>query len=184
MTSTRHWSSCLALVALAACTTSPTKKAAPAPAPTPTTTATRPSMKVTSTAFDNGARLAPDFTCDESGDLPQLAWSNVPGGATSLAIVVDDPDAPTGDFVHWIVTDITPVGDGSPLTGPTRIANSAGVHGWSAPCPPHGGKVHHYRFTVYALRGAAPTSGSPAEAIAQIKKVAIAHGTLVGTYSR
>jgi len=147
------------------------------------------SITVTSTAFGDGDSIPVRFTCDGDQTSPPLAWTA--GGAgkpAAWALVVDDPDAPGGTFVHWVVLDIPPsttsVTEGEAPAQATQVANSAGSASYAGPCPPSG--THHYRFTVYALSaptglsGGADTDG----AIAAVRSAADATGTLVGTYSR
>jgi Raf kinase inhibitor-like YbhB/YbcL family protein len=145
-------------------------------------------LAVTSTAFAAGGRIPVRFTCDGTQTSPPLAWSGVPRRARSLALVVDDPDAPGGTFVHWVVLDI-PVGAdhvtaGRVPGGAVQAENSAGHPAYTGPCPPSG--THHYRFTVYALRrptGLAAGAGTE-EALRQVARDAVAYGRLVGTYRR
>jgi Raf kinase inhibitor-like YbhB/YbcL family protein len=144
--------------------------------PVPSTAVT---LTVTSTAFTEGGAIPADFTCNGAGARPPLQWSGA--SAEAYAIVVNDPDAPGGDYHHWIVVDLpagtTGVGAASP--GQAReLKNSAGEAGWTAPCPPSG--THHYRFTVYAL--SAPTKATTVEnAFAAIEQTTVAAGTLTGT---
>jgi phosphatidylethanolamine-binding protein (PEBP) family uncharacterized protein len=112
-------------------------------------------------------------------------------------VVVDDPDAPKGPFVHWVVVGLAPGPGHVPATGGNvhELDNTAGSNGWTPPCPPTG-STHHSRFTVYALRdyvcsdngdSAATADCSPpsaANALQQIAGNAIAKGTVVGTYRR
>jgi Raf kinase inhibitor-like YbhB/YbcL family protein len=145
-------------------------------------------ITVTSAAFRDGQRVPARFTCDGEEVSPPLEWSGVPKAAKALALVVDDPDAPGGIFVHWVALDI-PVDVGSVSTdavprGAVEIANSAGDPSYAGPCPPSG--THHYRFTVYAL--SEPTGLDRGvgreEALAEVDDLTIGRGTLVGTYQR
>lgn len=145
-------------------------------------------ITVTSSAFQDGQPIPARYTCDGSGGSPPLAWAGVPGGAAALALVVDDPDAPRGTFVHWVVLDI-PVetmavdADAVP-SGGVQAQNTAGRASYYGPCPPSG--THHYRFTVYALSRRTGLSGGAAldRALAAIRSSATSQGRLVGTYSR
>lgn len=130
------------------------------------------SLRVTSPSFDEGGRIPTRFTCDGDEVSPALRWSGVPSGARSVAIVVDDPDAPGGTFVHWVVTGL-PARSGSLAEG---AAPKGQAGAWKGPCPPSG--THHYRFAVYALDRA--VSAEPDA----IRDAAIAAGTLTATYSR
>jgi len=137
---------------------------------------------VTSPAFGEGQPIPRQHTCRGDGRFPELAWRGVPGGAASLALVVSDPDAPKGTFVHWVVYDL-PARDGAlaaggPLPAGAREADSsAGTSGWYPPCPPSG--THRYRFTVYAL--SERVSGrSTQQVLDDIGRRAVARGTLTG----
>jgi Raf kinase inhibitor-like YbhB/YbcL family protein len=155
-----------------------------ATAPAPSATA---AIQVTSSAFTPGGPIPSGFTCRGAGQAPPLAWSGA-GTPPALAVVVDDPDAPGGTFVHWIVLDLPgsttslPAGGALPA-GAAQAQSSAGRPGWTPPCPPSG--THHYRFTVYALRE--PTGlddGVPAaDALGAIDRLTTARGQLVGLVS-
>lgn len=146
-------------------------------------------IAVSTPAFDDGGAIPTQFTCDGAGVSPPLAWSDVPAGARSVALVVDDQDAPGGTFTHWVLAGL-PASDGvleedagTPGNSVTAL-NSAGAPGWTPPCPPSG--THRYRFTFYALSGGAPfTAGAvTTDALRAIAAAAVAHGTLTGTYTR
>lgn len=146
-----------------------------------------PSVRVTSEAFDDGGEIPVRFTCDGDEVSPPLAWSGAPDGVRAWALVVDDPDAPGGTFVHWVVVDIPPdVHDLAEGEAPPGVegATSGGDGGWTGPCPPSG--THHYRFTVYGL--ADPTGldagASMDDTTSAIEDAAVVEGTLVGTYAR
>jgi phosphatidylethanolamine-binding protein (PEBP) family uncharacterized protein len=109
------------------------------------------SLAITSPAFGNGGRIPLQYTCKGANVAPPLTWT-APRGA---ALVVDDPDAVGGVYVHWIVTGI-PVGsgstgDGQTPGGGTTLPNSAGQPAYTGPCPPADFTTHHYRFTLYEL---------------------------------
>ena len=143
-------------------------------------------ITVTSDAFAEGDTVPERFTCDGEEVSPPLAWSGGQGAA--WALVVDDPDAPGGTYVHWVVVDVagatTSVGAGQVPAGGVQIANSAGDTSYAGPCPPGG--EHRYRFTVYALE--APTGltrgASLDDALDAVGKQATARGTLMGVYAR
>jgi Raf kinase inhibitor-like YbhB/YbcL family protein len=152
-------------------------------APAPPEPSTAGKLTVTSTAFAEGGTIPAAFTCAGAGRRPPLAWTGDSGGARALAVVVDDPDAPKGDFYHWVVVDLpagtTSIGDSVPGAA-HELENSAGGTGWTPPCPPSG--THHYRFTVYGLSAATGLTGaaSPSEAFTAIGKAATAQGRLTG----
>src|SRR5260370_127745 len=102
--------------------------------------ATIAQMSVTSSAFESGAAIPSEYTCDRGEKTPPLSWSNVPTGTKSIAILVDDPDAPNGTFTHWMVTNIPPSqtslsAGGSLPQGAMAAKNGKGTTGYAAPCP-------------------------------------------------
>jgi Raf kinase inhibitor-like YbhB/YbcL family protein len=119
-----------------------------------------PNKKFTlsSTSFVNGARIPDSYTCSGANKSPPLQWSGIPKGTRSIALVVDDPDAPIGTFVHWVFYNLPATSTGLPEgVGPTvsvdggqQGINGRGEIGYTAPCPPPG-KPHHYHFHLYAL---------------------------------
>jgi Raf kinase inhibitor-like YbhB/YbcL family protein len=143
-------------------------------------------IDVRSDAFAESATIPARFTCDGQNVSPPLRWTGVPPDARALALVVDDPDAPRGTFVHWVVVDIPPattgVAENASPDGGTRLRNDAGRIGYFGPCPPTG--RHRYRFTVYALPGPLrpDPATSPAAAVAAIERAAVATGRLVGLF--
>jgi Raf kinase inhibitor-like YbhB/YbcL family protein len=142
------------------------------------------SLHLSSPAFPDGGSIPVANTCDGQGRPPALAWSGVPAGARELVLVVQDPDAPGGTFVHWTAFGIAPAATVLPLD-PAGGRNSAGSDGWTPPCPPKG-KPHRYVFMLYAL---ARPSGLRRGASADAVRAALAHGVLAtgrltGTYAR
>jgi Raf kinase inhibitor-like YbhB/YbcL family protein len=136
---------------------------------------------VTSPAVRDGERIPTEYTCQGAAQVPELSWRSVPASARSLALVVSDPDAPRGTFLHWILYDLGPgdggiAGGGAPASA-REAENSAGKSGWSAPCPPSG--THRYRFTVYALRERA-SGESTQQVLDAVERAAVARGTLTG----
>jgi len=115
-------------------------------------------MTMTSSAFAAGASVPTKYTCDGEGVSPPLQWDAPPSGAQSLALIVDDPDAPSGTFVHWVIYGLPPSQrslpegvstDQRPATGGLNGQNGAGKLGYTPPCPPSG--VHRYFFRLYAI---------------------------------
>jgi Raf kinase inhibitor-like YbhB/YbcL family protein len=110
-------------------------------------------FKLSSPAFVDGAEIPVRHTCDGDDISPRLTWSGVPDRARSLALVLDDPDAPRGTFTHWVVSDLpadlTELAEGS--TEGIQGRNSFGRTGYGGPCPPPRDDAHRYRFTLYAL---------------------------------
>jgi phosphatidylethanolamine-binding protein (PEBP) family uncharacterized protein len=141
-------------------------------------------LTISSPAFANGAPIPVQYTCKGANIVPPLTWS-APLGA---ALVLDDPDAPGGVYVHWIVTGIPfgpgSTGDGQTPGGGTSLPNSAGQPGYKAPCPPAGTGVHHYRFTLYQLPNTYELPGGLAgvQAAQTIAGAATAQAQLTGTF--
>ena len=146
-------------------------------------------LELTSDGFANGQPIPTQFTCDGAGETPTLRWSEPPAGTKSLALVIDDPDAPSGTFRHWGVFDIPAsarsIGGGQRVG--TEVNNDFGKPGYGGPCPPPGHGVHHYHFKLFAL----DTDRLDLSATAKVKDVeqaarqhAIGEGELVGTYER
>jgi Raf kinase inhibitor-like YbhB/YbcL family protein len=146
-------------------------------------------VKVTSTAITEGAAIPARFTCVDADVAPPLAWSGVPRGAAELALVVDDPDAPGGTYVHWVVFHLDPgregLAEGSLPAGARQARNSAGKAAYTGPCPPSG-PAHHYRFTLYALgeRLDLPDGAGLDDAVRAIDRTATARGRLTATFAK
>ncbi len=111
-------------------------------------------MRVTSSAFENQQTLLAKYTCVEKGVTPPLQFAEIPTNAKSLALILDDPDAVGGNFVHWIVYNIpvsvSTISENSKPAGIEGV-NSGGRSGYYPPCPPAGTGVHRYTFKLYAL---------------------------------
>ncbi len=154
------------------------------------------SIKVVSSAFGEGERIPSEFTCDASNVSPPISWEGVPKNAKSLVLVVYDPDAPGGTFIHWVLYDIKPDITSIPRAIPRKpvvpglglqAVNDFGYVGYGGPCPPRGSKPHRYVFLVLALDveslGVKP--GSPArEVLRAVKGHVLAYGYTYATYSR
>lgn len=109
-------------------------------------------LQIGSPVVSEGATIPTQFTCSGADQSPPLSWSGVPQGTKSLALLVEDPDAPNGTFVHWVVYDISPSSHGfkpGAADGKEGV-NSAGEAAYMGPCPPPG-KPHHYHFRLFAL---------------------------------
>jgi Raf kinase inhibitor-like YbhB/YbcL family protein len=161
--------------------------AAPAGAVADTAHSAKGSLTVTSSAFKANEAIPSEYTCDGAEKSPPLSWSNVPTGAKSIAILVDDPDAPKGTFTHWIVTNIPPSetslsAAGSLPQGATAAKNDKGATGYAGPCPPSG--KHHYHFKVYALDTTIAKPTSRGAFLKAIDGHVLADGELVATYER
>jgi hypothetical protein len=145
-------------------------------------------IQVTSSAFKEGEAIPQKFTCDGENVSPELSWTGIPQGAKSLAVIADDPDAPVGDWVHWVLLDLPTDTTGLP-EGVTGLG-VAGMNdfrklGYGGPCPPKG-KPHRYYFKVYALDAALGlnTGATKAQAEAAMKGHVLAQGQIMGRYSR
>ena len=144
-------------------------------------------MKITSSAFHEGANIPSKFTCDGSDTSPPLQIAGVPSGAKSLVLIVDDPDAPIGLFTHWLVWNIPrqtgSIAEGSAPQG-VQGANDFGKSGYRGPCPPPG--THRYSFKIFALdRELELRSGAKRSQVdAAMKGHVIAQGELVGRYAK
>ena len=157
------------------------------------------SLDLTSPAFAAGGRLPERFTADGEGVSPPLLWRGVPEGTASLALIVEDPDAPTPrPIVHGIVVDIDPAldslpegairPDGAGADGKDVGRNSGFAEGWLPPDPPTGHGSHDYVFQLLALSAdaGADDKESPGRGgfIDHVQGRILAAGVLVGTYSR
>jgi Raf kinase inhibitor-like YbhB/YbcL family protein len=146
---------------------------------------------VTSPAFRDGKPIPSQFACAAyqggQGKTPPLNWS-FPDGAAAFAIVVDDPDAPKGVYVHWVVANIdghtNAVVAGARLAKTVEGENSGGTVGYQPPCPPKGQPAHRYRFTVYALNEPVPmkASASLKDSLPMIAQRTIGRGRITGNF--
>ncbi|GAB3419432.1 YbhB/YbcL family Raf kinase inhibitor-like protein [Flindersiella endophytica] len=143
-------------------------------------------FRMTSPAFAEGKAIPAKYSCDGANVSPPLTWSGVPAGTRSLILVVDDPDAPSGTYVHWILGGLAPstrsLAENSVPAGAWQAPNSADDRAYTGPCPPSG--THHYRFTLYALSSQIASDVSRGETLARIGDAALASGRLTGTYQR
>jgi len=110
-------------------------------------------MKIISPAFKNNQMIPQKYTCDGENINPPLQISEVPTNTQSLVLIVDDPDAPGGDWVHWLVWNINPetkiIAENELPQGAIQGRNDFGKQNYGGPCPPSG--THHYQFKIYAL---------------------------------
>jgi Raf kinase inhibitor-like YbhB/YbcL family protein len=154
-------------------------------------------MRIETTAFGDGDRVPERFTEDGEDVSPPLSISDLPDGARSLALVVDDPDAPAGTWVHWLVwgipAEVTSLPEGVPpeevveeLGGARQGKNDFDRIGYGGPAPPPGHGQHHYRFTAYALdRHIDLDAGATREALeARLEEATLETARLTATYSR
>jgi Raf kinase inhibitor-like YbhB/YbcL family protein len=152
------------------------------------------SMQVTSTAFAQGQPISAQYTCTGKNISPALQWSGVPDGSKSLVLIADDPDAPAGTWVHWVLYDLPPATKELPEDlpksqyipgGGTQGLNDFKHLGYGGPCPPPG-KPHRYFFKLYALDTMLELKpGASKKAVEKaMEKHVLAQGELMGTYKR
>ena len=144
-------------------------------------------IKITSSAFQQGESIPAKFTCDGTNNSPALQFREIPSLAKSLVLIMDDPDAPSGLFTHWLVWNIDPktetITEGSAPKG-VQGRNDFGKTGYGGPCPPSG--THRYFFKVFALDRELdlPAGAKPSQLDAQMRGHIIAQGELMGRYAR
>jgi Raf kinase inhibitor-like YbhB/YbcL family protein len=152
-------------------------------------------MQLSSPAFAAGGEIPRRFTCEGQDLAPALQWSDVPAAAKSLALIVDDPDAPDPEapqrtWVHWVLYDLPPQSSGLPESGrPLPAGTREGFNDWNrqgygGPCPPIG--RHRYFFKLYALDVLLPPLPRPTKATLEhaMQGHVLAHAELVGTYHK
>jgi Raf kinase inhibitor-like YbhB/YbcL family protein len=156
--------------------------------------ATLTKISLTSSAFQDGQPIPAQYTCDGANQSPPLSWGEPPQGTKSFALVLDDPDAPSGTFSHWGAFDIPAnlrkldAGAGNSAGSSfAQAVNGMGKIGYGGPCPPKGHGPHHYRFKLYALDvdklgGAANPKVDDVENAAQ--KHLLGQAQLTGMYER
>jgi Raf kinase inhibitor-like YbhB/YbcL family protein len=150
-------------------------------------------LQITSSAFSEGRMIPKRYTCDGADISPDLSWSGVPEGTKSLALICDDPDAPVGTWVHWVLFNIPPDAGGAPaeIAPDKTLANGArhGTNSWKrlgygGPCPPGG--THRYYFKLYALDTVLELDGgiTKAQLETAMKGHILAEAQLMGKYKR
>jgi len=152
------------------------------------------SFKLSSTTFAQGQRIPKKFSCEAEDVSPALAWSDPPAGTKSFALIADDPDAPMGTWVHWVLYEL-PAGtrqlaEGVPkqpklADGGTQGKNDFGKTGYGGPCPPPG-KPHRYFFKLYALDVPLDLKPGATKEEVELKMQGhiLAQAELMGTYQR
>jgi Raf kinase inhibitor-like YbhB/YbcL family protein len=144
-------------------------------------------MEVISPVFRDGGTIPPQYSCRGQNVNPPLAIFNPPAKTQSLTIVMHDPDAPSGDFLHWLVWDIPPstesIAVNSVPVGAVQGLNDAGKSGYMGPCPPSGS--HRYVFDFYALDTTLdlPAGSKIDEIIKAQKGHVLAHSALTGSFA-
>ena len=149
-------------------------------------------MKIQSSAFNNGDKIPSKYTCDGENISPQLSWSDFPGSTKTFALIVEDPDAPGGIFVHWVVYNIPkdvlnlPEGITSENLpgGAKEGTNHFGDIEYGGPCPPSG--AHRYYFKLYALDSeiALKEGAGRRDLLKAIDGHILAEAQLMGKYKR
>ena len=153
----------------------------------------QPALQVTSTAFKEGQSIPRQYTCDGVNISPPLEWNGTPKSAKTIAIIADDPDAPSGTFVHWVVYNLPAENIGLVENLPTTESLKAGGFqgkndfqkiGYGGPCPPSG--THRYFFKVYALDSelALKAGATKADVEKAMQGHIVAQAQLMGTYRR
>ena len=150
-------------------------------------------MSVTSSAFKEGQMIPAKYTCDGQNISPPLKWESAPQGTKSFALISDDPDAPVGTWVHWVMWNIP--ADANELAenirpvkelpnGSKQGISSFRQYGYGGPCPPSG--THRYYFKIYALDTMLELSGNTTKQnlLEAMKGHILAEGSLMGKYQR
>ncbi len=151
-------------------------------------------IQVTSSAFEPGGAIPKKFTCDGPDVSPALNWTDPPAGTQSFALIADDPDAPVGTWVHWVLYDLPSVtrslAENVPKqeqlpNGARQGRNDFGRIGYGGPCPPPG-KPHRYFFKLYALDAKMnlKAGATKAEIEKAMRGHILAQGELMGRYGR
>ncbi|MGH7914322.1 MAG: YbhB/YbcL family Raf kinase inhibitor-like protein [Candidatus Binataceae bacterium] len=153
-------------------------------------------MKITSSAFTAGATIPIGYTCVSANtESPPLSWKGVRNDAKTLVLIVKDPDAPHGTFIHWVVYNLPASLSGLDANVPPteklangglQGANGLGQIGYKGPCPPPGSAPHHYHFELTALD--TTLSLKPGATAEQVEKAFLGHvmatGEIVATFAR
>jgi Raf kinase inhibitor-like YbhB/YbcL family protein len=154
------------------------------------------SFTLTSPSFADGATIPSQYTCDGADRSPALSWSGAPAGTKSFALIVDDPDAPAGIWVHWVLFNLPATATSLPenvartetlpdLGGAIQGRNDSHKAGYAGPCPPPG-KPHRYYFKLYALDGslALHPGASKTDVVRAMDGHTLGNAQLMGTYGR
>jgi Raf kinase inhibitor-like YbhB/YbcL family protein len=155
------------------------------PHPQPNTPTGQKQLIITSAAFEPNGTIPPKYTCDGKDVNPSLQIQQVPPEARSLAVIVDDPDAPAGTWVHWVLWNVPVASEIKENDAPgMQGINNFSKHRYNGPCPPGG--VHRYFFKVYALDDVLniPASSDKGDLERAMAPHVLAYGELVGRYSR
>jgi len=151
-------------------------------------------ISISSDVFENGGNLSSEYTCDGSDISPALSWHTAPAGTQSIALIVDDPDAPGKTWVHWVIYNIPTNATGLPAAVPKNKTlddgslqgkNDFGRIGYNGPCPPPG-QNHRYFFKVYALDTTLnlKSGATKSQLEASMSGHILAQGEMIGKYKR
>ena len=146
------------------------------------------SIQITSSAFQEGDTIPHIYTCDDRNVSPPLSWTGVPQGSISLVLIMDDPDAPSGTFDHWILFNLSPIIKGLSQDNHNvgvEGKNSFGRVGYGGPCPPRGSN-HRYYLRLYALdtEVVLKAGASKAQVERAMQGHILAQGQLMARYGR
>jgi Raf kinase inhibitor-like YbhB/YbcL family protein len=181
----------LALAAIALVLVACKSSTSSAQSNTPDSHANAGTFKLTSPDFAEGAAIPKKFTCKGADISPALEWSGAPTSAQNYALIVEDPDAPSGTFTHWLVFDIPRNLNGlkqgagnDQQSGFSQGKNDFGKIGYGGPCPPSG--VHHYIFRLFALsqKLVLPSDAAKEQLEKAMKGKILAQSSLTGTFAR
>lgn len=142
-------------------------------------------LTLLSEAFMDGEEIPKEYTCDGANIPPPLYWENVPPNTESLALIMDDPDAPNGTWVHWVIWNINK--NYKYINKNYKVGkNSWNENNYGGPCPPRGTGAHRYFFKLYALDTLLelPDNTNKEKLLKAMEGHIIAHATLIGTYSK
>jgi Raf kinase inhibitor-like YbhB/YbcL family protein len=144
-------------------------------------------IKVSSPAFGNGDFIPAEYTCAGTNISPEISITGIPSNAQSLAIIMDDPDATNGTFVHWVMWNI-------PVTNKIHKNSAPGIQGvngrkenkYTGPCPPAGTGIHHYHFKIYALdmKLSIPETSDKTALLIAMQGHIVGEGELLGLFQK
>ena len=151
-------------------------------------------LAISSPAFSNGGSIPKKFTCDGPDSSPQLSWKDAPAKTQTFALIMDDPDAPVGTWVHWVLYNLPATSNGLPeavekqeqlSSGALQGRNDFRKIGYGGPCPP-AGNPHRYYFKLYALDSKLDlkAGATKAEVESAMKGHTLGQTELIGRYGR
>ncbi len=155
---------------------------------------TMETISISADGFKEGETIPEEFTCEGRNISPRLSWKGIPSGTKSIALIMDDPDAPKGTFVHWVLYNMNAKAQNLPKgmslnpklpDGSIQGMTDFGRPGYGGPCPPPG-KPHRYFFKIYALDTTLdlPPGATKGQVESAMKEHILAKGELMGKYSR